>query len=130
MGPPYYCLCNNCLTDCITSRLTGASPRLPQLVPHLLPQQYLRAQMAAEQMWQLLMQNYHVESLVDVTKCMKQLPWSSIGCEQGHVAASIMKRYHPEIQENMATAVPFLCMLQPMITPGEQVRAYFHAEGY
>ena len=74
----------------------------------------------AQQMWQLMQMNYPVVCLVEVCKAMKQLPWSSIGCEQGHVGASIMKRYHPDIQENMLKCRSFFYQLQPMISPGEQ----------
>ena len=77
-------------------------------------------EMVADQMWQLLNMNYPEVCLVDVVKSMAQLPWSSIGCEQGHVAASIIKRFHPDIQENNLKCRAFIYMLQPMISEGDE----------
>ena len=93
-----------------------------KMVTELKHMEQAPSEKVAQQMWQLLQMNYPAARAATsmVCKAVQQLPWCSIGCEQGHVGASIMERYHPGIQEHMLEYRSFLYQLQPMISPGEQ----------
>ena len=67
-----------------------------------------------QQLWQLLQLGYPMPILVEIVQAMQELPWSSIGVEQGHAASSMIKKHHAEMMENQLTCRSFLYQFRPL----------------
>ena len=60
-----------------------------------------------------------MERYKEVVVKIKMLCWSSIGAEQGHTAAAVIHKQHPEMQDNMLTCRSYLYQVRPLFNMAE-----------
>ena len=72
------------------------------------------------QLWKLMKMGWPIERCEEVVLHLQLLPWSSIGAEQGHTAAAVIKKQHQEIHEDQLCCRSFLYQLRPLLAEPEE----------
>jgi hypothetical protein len=69
-----------------------------------------------QRIWELLKRGCNRQDILDSLELMSQAGWSSTTVEQGHVAASVVMRFHHELTEARMRARAFVVQCRPLFT--------------
>ena len=72
-----------------------------------------------QQLWMLMKLGWPIGRCEEVVLHLKFLPWPSIGAEQGHTAAAVIQKQHPEIHDDQLCCRSFLYQLRPLCAAPE-----------
>jgi hypothetical protein len=70
-----------------------------------------------QRIWELLKRGCNRQDILDSLELMSQAGWSSTTVEQGHVAASVVMRFHRELTEARMRARAAVVQCRPLFTP-------------
>ena len=65
--------------------------------------------------WKLARRGIDRQDMVNAVSLLAEVPWSTLGVEQGHASASILKRQHPMMSTEMICRRAFVHSFKPLV---------------
>lgn len=73
----------------------------------------------ASQLWHLMHENYAMPALVDIVCHIRDLPWGTLGVEQQHASAALMKRMHPSMHQDLLRCRAHSHFMRALLSPAQ-----------